>query len=256
MQVNLAAGTNGLGAEERTEKDLAITFVSAGAVRSIGFKLAYDPEHVEILGVKAGADLPDNARVMMTSTGRIEVSADASLVPGSIHLACVSVRYLGASQTAPVALEDVEVNGAAIAGPAIVRISADQLYAPAQVTTSRRASSELAERELAEAAPAGQNQHRRIRLRIDAQDRPAVVPPQSTRERADQVASGSAPIRIAIADCAAAGPSETSAAPSVGSWRIDRSAAPGSAEASGKVRISLDSLMTGEAVRRPARRLH
>ncbi len=50
----------------RAQQNLGVSFTSAGGVKSVVFKLGYDAERVDVIGVEPGADLPGTARVSLS----------------------------------------------------------------------------------------------------------------------------------------------------------------------------------------------
>ena len=48
------------------ERNLAVSFTSAGGVNAVVFRLGYDAERMAVTGVRPGVDLPETARVTLT----------------------------------------------------------------------------------------------------------------------------------------------------------------------------------------------
>jgi hypothetical protein len=117
------------------ERNLAVSFTSAGGVKAIVFKLSYDPEQLAVTGVQPGADLPETARVTLscvpggdTAIACIVVTSDQEeLTGGTVDLASLSVRYIGEVSDDALTLVGVDVNGDDVGSVAPVRISIDGL---------------------------------------------------------------------------------------------------------------------------------
>ncbi|MEI9924472.1 MAG: VCBS domain-containing protein [Bradyrhizobium sp.] len=121
--------------EVEHERNLGVSFTSAGGVRSVVFKLSYDPERVAVTGVRPGKDLPDTASAALscvvndgTAIAHIVVTMDEEdLVGGTVNLASLSVRYLGEFSDDAVKLLSVDVNGDDACNAQPVRLSIDSV---------------------------------------------------------------------------------------------------------------------------------
>jgi hypothetical protein len=115
------------------ERNLGVSFTSAGSVRSVVFTLGFDPERVVVTSVQPGDDLPGTANVTLscvasdgTAIARIIVTSnEEDLAAGTVNLASLLVRYLGDVSDDVVRLLSVDVNGDDAYGAEPVRLSID-----------------------------------------------------------------------------------------------------------------------------------
>jgi hypothetical protein len=115
---------------------LDATFTSSGGVKSVAFKLDYDPELVTVADAELGADLPDTARVafrnVTTEDGAeayITVTSEEPIAAGRVNIASVSItpRHSGRHLDGIRKLHVHDVNGKLFAKPEKVRIRIDDV---------------------------------------------------------------------------------------------------------------------------------
>ena len=115
---------------------LDATFTSSGGVKSVAFKLDYDPELVTVADAELGADLPDTARVAFRSVATedgaeayITVTSEEPIAAGSVNIASVSItpRHPGRHLDGLRKLHVHDVNGKLFAKPEKVRIRIDDV---------------------------------------------------------------------------------------------------------------------------------
>ena len=117
------------------ERNLRVSFTSAGGVRSVTFQLSYDAEQVAVTGVKPGADLPKSARMTLSCVPDgdlmqaciVITSDEEELAGGTLDLASLLVRYLGEVSDDALRLVAVDVRGNDAGSETPVRISIDDL---------------------------------------------------------------------------------------------------------------------------------
>jgi hypothetical protein len=117
------------------ERNLDVSFTSAGGVKSVAFRIGYDAKRLIVTGVDPGADLPNTARVTLTCVPTADsveacvliTSDEEDLAGGTLNLASLAVRYLDEADENALRLVSVDVNGEDVNGAAPLRISIDGL---------------------------------------------------------------------------------------------------------------------------------
>jgi hypothetical protein len=221
--------TSALETDDTTSLDA--TFTSAGGVKSVAFKLDYDPELVTVADAEPGADPPDTARISFRTAATedgaeayIMVTSEDPIPAGTVNLASVSItpRHSGRQHDGLRRLHVQHVNGGFLSEPESVRISiADVAQNSPETTNTDRDIDFLDElRASDEWAP-------KIRLKLPPPNSETEEAPNESVSTADRIDDGETlgiPVRIAIADSAAndAG-SSTSLEPSH-RWKLHGSA--------------------------------
>jgi hypothetical protein len=122
--------TSALETDDTTSLDA--TFTSAGGVKSVAFKLDYDPELVTVADAEPGADLPDTARISLRTVATedgaeayITLTSDEPIPAGTVKLASISVspRSAGRHLEGLRKLHVQHVNGVSSRETESVRIS-------------------------------------------------------------------------------------------------------------------------------------
>ena len=105
-------------------------------MKSVAFKLDYDPELVTVADAEPGADLPDTARVAFRTAATedgaeayITVTSEEPIPAGTVNLASVSItpRHSGRQHDGLRRLHVHDVNGGLFAKPEKVRIRIDDV---------------------------------------------------------------------------------------------------------------------------------
>ena len=225
--------------KSQNETSLGVSFTSAGGVKSVVFKLSYDAERLDVVGVEPGVDLPDAASVSLSwvptdgiAVVRVAVASEEELSGGTVDLASLSVRYRSEARDGALKLISVDVNGeVAEANP--VRIRFDSL--PLDDDATDVAVLFDRQQPLGRAEATGG----RVRISMDALAKPVFFTPEIERG----CALDRNPIRIAVQDVMAetSGVVVSSAGPEH-HWRSSPSRLTTGAIA-GAVRIAADGLM-------------
>jgi hypothetical protein len=131
-----ASGTSVTSALESDATSIDATFSSAGGVKSVAFRLDYDPELVTVADAEPGADLPDSARISFRTAATedgaeayITVTSEEPIPAGTVNLASVSItpRYSGRQHEGLRRLHVHDVNGGLFAKPEKIRIRIDDV---------------------------------------------------------------------------------------------------------------------------------
>jgi hypothetical protein len=192
---------------------LNATFTSGGGVKSVVFKLVYDPELVTVTGAELGAGMPNGAQIAFTTAATeraaeaeayIAVTSDQPIAAGTINLASVSIDPRRSVETLDGLLKLVveDVNSKLFSEPEAVRISIDGLKLGSS-ETSDTARDTLPQIDFFASSKVNEDPSPKIRLKIPDQD---ASPDQGSGESAsadDLMADPEnvdMPFRIAIAD--------------------------------------------------------
>ena len=238
-----AGGTSVTSAIETDDTtSLDATFTSAGGVKSVAFKLDYDPDLVTVADAEPGADLPDSARISFrtaeTEDGAeayITVTSEDPIPAGTVNLASVSItpRYSGRQLECLRRLHVQHVNGGFLSEPESVRISIADVTQNSPETTntdrdinggflSEPESVRISIADVTQNSPETTNTDRdvdlldelrasdewapKIRLKLPAPNSETEEAPNESVSTADRIDDGETlgiPVRIAIADSAA-----------------------------------------------------
>lgn len=149
---------------------LDATFTSSGGVKSVAFKLDYDPELVTVADAELGADLPDTARVAFRSVATedgaeayITVTSEEPIAAGRVNIASVSItpRHSGRHLDGIRKLHVHDVNGGLFAKPEKVRIRIDDV-----AQTSSEMSGTEQDVDFLERSSAADSSAHKIRVKI------------------------------------------------------------------------------------------
>ena len=188
------ARTLKVAADDDAITPLDATFTSAGGVKSVAFKLDYDPELVTVADAEPGADLPDSARISFrtaeTEDGAeayITVTSEDPIPAGTVNLASVSItpRYSGRQHDGLRKLHVQHVNGGFLSEPESVRISIADVAQNSPETTNTDRDIDFLDglRASDEWAP-------KIRLKIPPPDSETEEAPNESVSTADRIDDG------------------------------------------------------------------
>jgi hypothetical protein len=128
---SIAGGNSVTSSLESDVTTVDATFTSSGGVKSVAFKLDYDPELVAVEDAELGAGVPDTARITLRTVttedgaqATITVTSDEPIPAGTVSLASLSVspRQSGAHLGGLRRLHVHEINSELSGEPQSIRI--------------------------------------------------------------------------------------------------------------------------------------
>jgi hypothetical protein len=232
---------------------LDASFTSSGGVKSVAFKLDYDPDLVTVADAELGADLPDTARVafrtIATEDGAeayITVTSEEPIAAGTVNLASVSItpRHSGRHLDGLRKLHVHDVNGGLFAKPEKVRIRIDDV-----AQTSSEMSGTEQDVDFLERSSAADSSAHKIRVKIpspEASTENASSGSILTDDPAQDWGDLRTPVRIAIGELPATDTDLVSKdLRHSRRWKLDWSTNDSATNLPEKVRISFANLAKG-----------